>query len=127
MSTRAWVLCLSIALVAAAGSAGAASRLKPIMKGWKADSLRVEASLSAGPYDQAEAERVLQGFATEAGDIGAAVHGSSAQAQDVKARFAKFAADAQAALASAPARDTLRPRFAQLRAQCRSCHDVYAN
>jgi cytochrome c556 len=123
---RVWIICLPIVLVAA-GSSVAASRLKPTMMGWKADSLRVEATLSTGPFDQAEVESVLRGFASDAANIGASVPGSSAGARDVKARFAKFAADAEAALAVAPARAKLRSRFAQVRADCRSCHSVYAN
>jgi len=52
---------------------------------------------------------------------------ANAQAQDIKSRFASFEAMAKSALDAVSAEDQLRKRFAQMRGQCRSCHDAYAN
>ena len=118
----------AIALSAAAGGAAAAPRLKAIMHDWKANAASAEQLLAGrGAYDQAEMGRILQTFISNSQDLGARAGGAGAQAQDIKARFASFEANAKAALDAVGAEDQARKRFAQMRGECRSCHDVYAN
>jgi len=117
-----------IALSGVAGAADAAPRLKAIMHDWKAKTASAEQMLAGRTaYDSAEMSRILQAFVSDSQDLGARVSGGGAQAQDVKARFASFESKAKAALDSVEAEDQLRKRFAQMRGECRSCHDVYAN
>jgi cytochrome c556 len=71
--------------------------------------------------------RILQTFIADSQDLGARASGASAQAQDIKARFTSFESKAKAALDTVEAEDQVRKRFAQIRGECRSCHDVYAN
>jgi cytochrome c556 len=71
--------------------------------------------------------RILQAFIADSQDLGARASGAGAQAQDIRARFASFEANAKAALDAVSAEDQVRKRFAQMRGECRSCHDVYAN
>ena len=119
---------VAIALSAAAGSAAAAPRLKAVMHDWKANAANAEQLLAGrGAYNQAEMSRILQTFISDSQDLGARASGGGAQAQDIKARFASFEANAKAALDAVGAEDQVRRRFAQMRGECRSCHDVYAN
>ena len=119
---------LVVALSGVAGAAAAAPRLKAIMHDWKANAASAEQMLAGrGAYDSAEMSRILQNFVAGSQDLGARATGASAQAQDIKARFASFEAKAKAALDAVEAQDQMRKRFAQMRGECRSCHDVYAN
>jgi cytochrome c556 len=117
-----------IAFSGVVGVASAAPRLKAIMHDWKADAASAEQMLaSRGAYDPAEMGRILRTFIADSQDLGARASGAGAQAQDIKARFASFEANAKAALDAVSAEDQVRKRFAQMRGECRSCHDVYAN
>ena len=119
---------LVLALSGVAGAAGAAPRLKAIMHDWKASTASAEQMLTGrGAYDSREMSRILQAFVSDSRDLEARASGASAQAQDIKARFASFESKANAALDTVGSQDQLRKRFAQMRGECRSCHDVYAN
>ena len=98
------------------------------MHDWKANAANAEQMLaSRGAYDSAEMGRILQTFIADSQDLEARASGGGAQAQDIKARFASFETNAKAALDAVGAEDQVRKRFAQMRGECRSCHDVYAN
>jgi hypothetical protein len=116
-----------IALFCTVGVASAA-RLKSIMHDWKADAATAERILAGGgSFDETEMNRILQSFITDSQEIEARASGASAQANDIKGRFANFESDAKSAREAIGAKDQFRRRFAQLRGDCRSCHNVYAN
>jgi cytochrome c556 len=118
----------AIAVFSLLGAANAAPRLKAIMHDWKASAASAEQMLAGrGAYDSGEMSRILQAFIADSQDLGARASGAGAQAQDIRARFASFEANAKAALDAVSAEDQVRKRFAQMRGECRSCHDVYAN
>ena len=128
MPVRLSILAFVLIFAATAGSAWASLSLKSTMRSWKADAATIDRMLiGSGAVDAAEASRILQGLSDDAQSIANRVTGTSAQARDVKVRFEKFAGDARSALAGAASRDKLKATYAQLRADCRSCHDVYAN
>jgi cytochrome c556 len=117
-----------IALFCTVGVASAAARLKSIMHDWKADAATAERILAGGgSFDETEMTRILQSFITGSQEIEARASGASAQANDIKGRFANFESDAKSAREAIGAKDQFRRRFAQLRGDCRSCHNVYAN
>jgi cytochrome c556 len=98
------------------------------MRTWKADAGTLEKmTVGAVALDRAEATRLLQGFIADSQALAARARGSSAEAADIKARFEAFATDAQLAIEAIRADDKVKSRYLQLRADCRSCHDVYAN
>jgi cytochrome c556 len=124
----AMTLVVVLALSGLAGAAAAAPRLKAIMHDWKADAASAEQMLAGrGAYDSAEMSRILQAFISDSQDLEARASGASAAALDIKARFASFESKAKAALDTVGAQDQVRKRFAQVRGECRSCHDVCAN
>ena len=117
-----------VAFLGLLGFAEAAPRLKAIMHEWKADTATAEQMLAGrAPLDQAELSRILEAFVSNSRDLQARATSANAQAQDIKSRFASFEAMAKSALDAVSAEDQLRKRFAQMRGQCRSCHDAYAN
>jgi cytochrome c556 len=59
--------------------------------------------------------------------MAAQTEGPSAEASDIKSRFEEFAADAQLTIAAIRADDKVSVRYSQLRADCSSCHDAYAD
>lgn len=128
MSIRTNILIFSLIVAATAGSAWANSSLKSTMRSWKTDAATMDRMLiGSGAFDDAEAARILQSFAADAQSIAAGANGTSAQARDVKARFEKFSGDVQSAVEGVASREKMKARYSQLRADCRSCHDVYAN
>jgi cytochrome c556 len=128
VSIRTRVLVVSLVVAATAGSASANSSLKPTMRSWKADAATMDRMLTgSSAFDVADATRILQSFAADSQSIAARVNGTSAQARDVKARFEKFSGDVQSAIEGVASREKMKARYSQLRADCRSCHGVYAN
>jgi cytochrome c556 len=128
MPSRPMILVFVYIVVATVGSAWANLSLKSTMRSWKADAASMDRMLTASSaFDEARAARILQGFAADSRSLLARVTGTNAQARDVKARFEQFSADAQSASEAVASREKTRARYAQLRADCRSCHDVYAN
>ncbi|MGD0639288.1 MAG: cytochrome c [Roseiarcus sp.] len=122
------VLLVAIGLAASMSVAVAATRLKPLMRGWKADVARAEPMLTgAAPYDEAELRRILAVLVTDSQDIAAGITGKSAQALEIKSRFSQFEADAAATLQSVGAKDRVKNPFMRMRGDCRSCHDAFAN
>ena len=83
--------------------------------------------IGSGSFDATEAARILRGLAADSQTLAARMTGTSAQARDVRARFEKFSRDVQSAIEAVASRDGMKTRYSQLRADCRSCHDVYAN
>ena len=81
----------------------------------------------AAPLDSAEALRLLQEFATDSQATAGRSIVTGADAADIHARFEAFSADARRAGEAIPAGDPLQPHLLRLRADCRSCHDLYAN
>jgi cytochrome c556 len=95
------------------------------MHDWKADVADAE-GLIGGGYDAAKMTGVLNAFVAGSDELQARA-GGGAQGADIKARFVKFSADAQSALDAVGSKDRVGARLRVLRADCRSCHDVYAN
>ena len=95
-------------LLATVASAAAAVRVKGLMRDWKADMATAEQMVAGrGAIDAAEMTRILNGFASDAGDVASHLPTSSAAA-DLKARFDKFAAIANAAVAELQTKDRLK-------------------
>lgn len=118
----------AVLVFAAAASAVAAPRLRPIMRDWKAQAGHAERILTgAAPYDEAELRRILTGMIRDARDVEAGISGSGAQALDVKNRFSRFEADAAATLQMVGAPSSARARFQRVAGDCRSCHDALRN
>jgi cytochrome c556 len=115
-----------VALVVGMASAEAAVRVKQVMRDWKAEILAAEQMVGGrDAIDAAEMNRILTGFASNAQDISGRL--TAASGADLKARFDKFAAVSQAAVAQPTTRDKARATILELRSECRSCHDAYAN
>ncbi len=128
MANRISSVAVLLCVVATAGSAWASVSLRSTMRSWKADAATLDRlSTGSGPFDDAQAARVPQSLADDARSIAAGVTGAGAQARDVKVRFEKFAGDAHSAIDGSASREKLKASASQLRADCRSCHDVYAN
>ena len=128
MSVRLSILAFGLIFAATAGSAWASLSLKSTMRSWKSDAATMDRILTgSGTFDAAEAARILQGLAVDAQSLAARVNATSGQARDVKIRFEKFSSDAHLAIEGSASRDRMKAGFSQLRADCRSCHDVYAN
>jgi cytochrome c556 len=116
------------AVFAAAASAVAAPRLRPIMRDWKAQAGQAERMLTgAVPYDEPALRRILTGMIGDARDVEAGISGSGAQALDAKNRFSRFEADAAATLQTAAAPGGASARFQRVAGDCRSCHDALRN
>ena len=125
---RTTILVFSSIVAVTSGSAWANLSLKSTMRSWKAEAATMDRMLiGSATLDAAEAARILQGFAADSQTLAARMTGTSAQARDVKARFEKFSGDVQSAIEAVASRDRMKARYSQLRADCRSCHDVYAN
>jgi cytochrome c556 len=121
-------LLLAIGLAASMSTAVAATQLKPLMRGWKADVARAQPMLTgAAPYDEAELRRILAALVADSQDVQARITGTSAQALEIKSRFSQFEADAAATLQALGAEDRVKSRFMRMRGDCRSCHDAFAN
>ncbi len=110
--------------VAATATAEAASYFKATMKAWKADAVSAESMLADGRVDETEWRRILSTYANEASDYAARLGVTTSARRDMSARFSHFSADAEG-LASAGLAG--KARFWNLRAECKSCHDAYAN
>ena len=110
--------------LAATTAAEAASHFKATMKSWKADALSAERMLADGKVDETEWRRIFSTYAKEAGDYAASLGAATPERRDMSARFAHFSADAEG-LASAGREG--KARFSNLRGECKSCHDAYAN
>jgi len=115
-------------LIAGAGAVWAAIPLRATMLAWRADARTLEQMLAGSPpLDKSKATQLLQGFVADSQSLAARAKGSSSAALDIKTRFEAFAADAQLAIEAVRADDKPGRRYARLRADCQSCHDVYAN
>jgi cytochrome c556 len=107
---------------------GAGPSLKSIMKSWKAKANATAQMLNGGsPYDEAAARDTLQVFVADSQAVGARLTGATAANRDIKMRFEKFSADATAALSLLGAGEKLKPSYAKMISECKSCHDQYAN
>jgi cytochrome c556 len=125
---RPTTLILTLIVAATGGSAWANSSLKSTMRSWKAEAATMDRMLIGGTaFDSAEAERILHGFEADSQALIARMSGTSVQARDVRVRFEKFSSDVQSAIETVGSREKMKARYAQLRIDCRSCHDVYAN
>jgi cytochrome c556 len=115
-------------LLSSSSTMGAGTGLKSIMKTWKAKANAMAQMLNGNSlYDEAAARDALQVFAADSEAIGARLTGATAASRDMKGRFATFNADSTAALGSLGAGGKLKPGFARLIGECKSCHDQYAN
>jgi len=112
------------AMLALAGGAEAASRLKATMKSWKAEGLSAEQMLAGGKLDDAEWRRIFSTYASESQELSATLGTATAERRDMSARFQQFSAAADALASGGP---ESRARFARLRGACKACHDLYAN
>ena len=127
MRTPIIALALS-ALVAIPVAATAASSLRSIMHGWKADARSMQAMLSGrSAFNDGAIRHMLQTYAAEAGSVAARVHGTTASAQDFKRRFVAFQGQAQTALGDMGRPPALKADFVRLTKDCQSCHDKFNN
>lgn len=119
---------IMLSVLAGAGSLDAAGGLKSAMRTWKADAAALDRmELGSVVFDEAEAIRLLQGFVDQSSALASSASGRGAEAADIKARFLTFGADAQSTIEALRSGDRAKARYSQLRAQCRSCHDLYRN
>jgi len=118
--------CLLASVAALPATVSAASGLRGIMKTWRSHQRTTEAMLTGRTgFDPAAIRQMLQRYADEAGQIATASTGQSAEARDIRARFAAFQADARAAQAASDTPQRLKPSFRQVMSDCQSCHDLY--
>ncbi len=119
---------LAVILAIVATPVAAATGLRGIMKGWKADARTATDILSGRTkFDEAALRAALQNYVDEAGKVAGQVSGQNAEARDFKARFLRFQADAKAALGDAARPPAVKADFSRVAADCESCHNVYAN
>ncbi len=118
MIRRPWLVAL-VGAVAVVGSATAAVRVKGVMRDWKSD-LNIADDMASGraKFDPAEMKRILDGYSATASDIA-----GNLKAGDYRARFEKFAGVAAKASGGALTKEGVKGALADLRGQCRSCHD----
>jgi len=115
-------------LIAGAGALRATTPLQATMRTWNSDAMTIGQMVGgARALDKAEATQLLQGFIVDSQAMAAQAEGPSAEASDIKSRFEEFAADAQLTIAAIRADDKVSVRYSQLRADCSSCHDAYAD
>jgi cytochrome c556 len=128
MRRRLAAIGLSAAIALAPGALVAAPALRGIMHGWRSHARSIDAMLAGRQrFDEAAIRRDLENYAAEAGQVAAAVHAHSAQADDFRHRFATFQSSSQAALADLPHRRALKADFRHLISQCQSCHNSFNN
>jgi cytochrome c556 len=120
----ATLLALPIILLQA-GPICAGAPLKSAMRTWKADAATLDRMSTSGAIDGSEAARLLADLSAGSQALASNVRGTSAEARDLKARFVRFAADAQSTSDAVRTNDKANIRYGQLRAQCRSCHRLY--
>jgi cytochrome c556 len=115
-------------LIAGAGALWATTPLQATMRTWNAGAMTIGQMVSgAHALDKAEAAQLLKGFIVDAQAIASRTKGTDADAMDLKSRFEGFAADAQLTIQAIRANDKVGVRYAQLRADCGACHDLYAD
>jgi cytochrome c556 len=115
-------------VIAGAGALRATTPLQATMRTWNSDAMTIGQMVGgARALDKAEATQLLQGFIVDSQTMAAQAEGPSAEASDIKSRFEEFAADAQLTIAAIRADDKVSVRYSQLRADCSSCHDAYAD
>jgi cytochrome c556 len=94
-----------------------AASVKSIMREMRATT-REALALTQGAFDAGVARKLLETLASEA-EASAQVAGPASSA-----RFAKFAADARNAAASAQTGAQFKSALGALAGECRSCHDA---
>jgi cytochrome c556 len=94
-----------------------AASIKSIMREMRATT-REASALTQGAFDAAAARNLLEKLASEA-EASAQAAGPASSA-----RFAKFAADARNAAASAQTGAQFKSALGALASECRSCHDA---
>jgi cytochrome c556 len=115
-------------LIAGAGALCATTPLQATMRTWNGDATTIDQMvIGARALDKAEATRLLQGFVADSQAAASQAKGTSAEDIDLKSRFEGFAADAKLTIEAIRAGSDVKSRYAQLRADCRSCHDLYAD
>lgn len=97
-----------------------------MMRSWKSDARTVHDGLSGrSAFNEAATRDALQRLAADATAIQARINLHSAEGRDIKARFAAFQTDAQAALRDVQQHPALNADFSRLMSDCQSCHDRY--
>ena len=114
---------LVICLLVLASSAQATSKLKATMKGWKADLQTADSLLGGGKTEDAAWQRIFASLSADSRDFSSALGSSTAARRDLSARFARLSAEADSLAAGGT---DAKKRFAALRGECTSCHDIYA-
>ncbi|WP_165491092.1 cytochrome c [Lichenihabitans psoromatis] len=100
-----------------------ADPLKATMAEMARTTKEAKAALSAN--DPATFDAIMKAYAGE-GRAGMALFpGGSAKGQDLRTRFSKFSATADAARQSSTTPTRFRAAFGSLVGECRSCHSVY--
>jgi cytochrome c556 len=125
-----WTISSAIlALVASSALAWSAGQsLKSMMKEWKvAAQITSQMADGAIPFDEAKAHSAIETFVADSQAIGDRLPATTAASKDIKRRFAKFDADASAALAVTGSRAEFNHSWAKVLGECKSCHDQYAN
>jgi cytochrome c556 len=123
--TAAFGLALALALARPAAAA-ADPPLRAVMRVWRADA-RTARDMLAGHTapDPAALRDILARYESDAGRITMTLGSGNAAARDIRARFARFATDAQGAQADLAAPARLAGDFRRLMGDCQSCHDLY--
>ncbi|MDR3493827.1 MAG: hypothetical protein P4L82_04435 [Ancalomicrobiaceae bacterium] len=126
---RLRLLTVSLVLAASAATAAyAATSLKTTMKTWKANGAAAADMVSGRTaFNEAELRRILETFINDSKGFETRIKASTAEATDLKARFAKLEADSAAALAVTAQPSQVKGRLSTIFNNCKSCHDVYAN
>ncbi len=125
-----WTISSAIlALVASSALAWSAGQsLKSMMKEWKVVAQGTsQMADGAIPFDGAKARSAIETFVADSQAIGDRLSAATAASKDIKRRFAKFNADAAAALAVTESRAAFNHSWAKVLGECKSCHDQYAN
>ena len=117
---------LAVAAVLVATPVVAAPALRSVMRNWR-DDARTMHDMATGRtgFDAAAVRTALQGYVADSKRVESEITGHSAEANDVRRRFAAFEADARTALENVSDRSALSASVTKLLSHCRSCHDIY--
>lgn len=126
MFLKKLILVALVVLIAA--EAFAASAFKSTMKGWR-EHQKASAEMIKGtaPLDDAAIRAMLVDYIAGAEKLESGLTGSSAEAKDMRQRFAAFRAEAKAAEGAIGNDAAVKSHITRLFSDCKSCHDLYNN
>ena len=117
---------LAISLAAVPLTVEASSAFRGIMRSWKRD-LRATTPMLSGhtAFDETTVRETLNAYIADSVRLSASITGQSADAKDLRQRFATFGADSQTALKNMNQSTALKAAFSRIGDDCQSCHDQY--